>query len=261
MLEKQRFARSPVADMLPAGSRVSHTNIHAAVVVVVVVTFVYSSDAAMAALTRGVLLLSELLQVTNQAGLLASMRGDSPLQAAGWWWWWWCGGEKSCSRRHRRGGGGGVASEGRCVPYRHDNRLRGSRLLPRFRRLTLHSGYDGWSDSAPKNQEGPSCRLACLPGERAPPGGQDVKLHPRENNTGKYGCQQAKGAKSTKSWMKFEEIWDWIVLTSKDLHVRWFLFFLPPEFLRNLCGYVLIYLLNNTHQGEFKHWSVANLKE
>lgn len=71
--------------MLPAGSRVSHTNRHAAVVVVF--TFVYSSDAAMAALTRGVLLLSELLQVTNQAGLLASMRADSPLQAAGWWWW------------------------------------------------------------------------------------------------------------------------------------------------------------------------------
>lgn len=68
--------------MLPAGSRVSHTNRHAAVVVVF--TFVYSSDAAMAELTRGVLLLSELLQVTNQAGLLASMRADSPLQAAGW---------------------------------------------------------------------------------------------------------------------------------------------------------------------------------
>lgn len=134
----------------------------------------------------------QIRQVSSQAWE-PTLRSKQPGGGGGGRW----GGEKSCSRRHRRGGGGGVASVGRCVPYRHDNRLRGSRLLPRFRRLTLHSGYDGWSDSAPKNQEGPSCRLACLPGERAPPGGQDVKLHPRENNTGNMAVS-SKGSQIYK---------------------------------------------------------------
>lgn len=179
----------------------------------------------------------QIRQVSSQAWE-PTLRSKQPVGGGGGG-----GGEKSCSRRHRRGGGGGggVASVGRCVPYRHDNRLRGSRLLPRFRRLTLHSGYDGWSDSAPKNQEGPSCRLpACLGRGRHPAAKMWSCTH--EKTTLVTWLSATKGAKSTKSWTMFEEIWDGIVFNSSDLHVRWFLF-PPPEVLRNLCGYVLIYLL------------------
>ena len=60
------------------------------------------------------------------------------------------------------------ASRWRWVSYRHDN-LESSGLLLllllllRFRRLTLHSGYDGWNDSAKTS------RLLLLRGKLRPP--------------------------------------------------------------------------------------------
>lgn len=180
--------------MLPAGSRVLHTNCRRCFF-----TLVYSSDAAMAALIRGVLF-SELCRFTNQAGLLASMRADSPVQAAGGG-----GGEGvPCSRR-RRGGGRGVGSMGRCAPYRHVNRLPGSTLLPRFRRLTLHSGYDGWNDSAPKYHP----RGAELP---PVPTGLRRGRHPAvkmRSCTHKRTTRGTwlSGAKRSQMWTMFSEIW------------------------------------------------------
>lgn len=75
------------------------------------------------------------------------------------------------SRRKRRRGKSFCrceASRWRCVSYRHDN-LGSSALLLllllRFRRLTLHSGYDGWNDSAKTSGLRPRGKLRPPPAE------------------------------------------------------------------------------------------------
>lgn len=197
---KSSDSGSHLADML-AGSRLSHTTI------IYMYTRTHSCFYLCVQLRRchgghSRCPLLRVVWVTNLAGLLAAweptLRSTQP------------GGEKPCSCRR------GLCSVGRCAPYRHDNRPRGLRLLPRFRRLTLHSGYDGWNDSA-KTERGPSCRL---PGETAPPGGQDVEVHPPEDNTRNMAVY-IEGVHIYQVAV-LVLIWDWIAFNSWDLPVRWF---------------------------------------